>query len=48
MALRFLHVDFLTQSGEEPRDFPPYIQRLRLFPDTAEHEAQIDVFLPLR
>jgi len=47
-ALRFLYADWLAQSGEEPRDFPPYVERLRLFPDTPEHEAQIDVFLPLR
>ena len=35
-------------SGEEPRDFPLYFQRVSFFPDVPEHEAITDVFLPLR
>lgn len=47
-ALRHLYAEWLPQSGEEPRDFPPYVQRVRFFPDVPEHEAVTDVFLPLR
>lgn len=43
-----LYRDWLPQSGENLRDFPLFFQRLRFFPDVAEHEAEIDIFLPLR
>ncbi|MCW3835337.1 GyrI-like domain-containing protein [Sphingomonas canadensis] len=47
-AALFLYRDWLPASGEEPRDFPLYCQRVRFFPDVPEHEAVTDLFLPLR
>jgi AraC family transcriptional regulator len=47
-ALKFLYTGWLPQSGEELRDFPPYVQRLKFFPEVPEHEAVIDAFLPLK
>ncbi len=47
-AVHFLYSQWLPQSGEELRDFPLYLQRVRFFPEAAEHEATTDVFLPLR
>jgi AraC family transcriptional regulator len=47
-AVHFLYSQWLPQSGEELRDFPLYLQRVRVFPEAAEHEATTDVFLPLR
>ncbi len=47
-ALLHLYADWLPRSGEAPRDFPPYCQRVRFFPDVGEHEAVTDLFLPLK
>jgi AraC family transcriptional regulator len=47
-TLRYLYSSWLPASGEEPRDFPLYVQRIRFFPDVREHEAISDVFLPLK
>lgn len=47
-AVGFLYRVWLPQSGEEPRDFPLYCQRVSFFPDVPEHEAITDIFLPLR
>jgi AraC family transcriptional regulator len=44
----FLYATWLPASGEEPRDFPLFLQRVRFFPDVPEHEAVTDVFLPLK
>ncbi|WP_409564933.1 GyrI-like domain-containing protein [Microvirga sp.] len=46
-AIMYLYGSWLPQSGEEPRDFPLYCQRIRFFPDVPEHEAATDLFLPL-
>ena len=46
-AIQFLYGQWLVQSGESLRDFPLYCQRLRFFPDVAEHEAELDLYLPL-
>lgn len=43
-----LYSEWLPRSGEEPRDFPVYLQRVDFFPDVAENEAVTDIFLPLR
>ncbi|KQM60037.1 MULTISPECIES: AraC family transcriptional regulator [unclassified Sphingomonas] len=43
-----LYRDWLPESGEELRDFPLFCQRVRFFPDVAEHDAVTDLFLPLR
>lgn len=47
-AALFLYREWLPASGEEPRDFPLYAERVRFFPDVPEHEAITDLFLPLR
>jgi AraC family transcriptional regulator len=47
-AVFYLYADWLPRSGEEPRDFPLYCQRVSFFPDVAEHEAVTDIFLPLK
>jgi AraC family transcriptional regulator len=47
-AFRYLYSEWLPKSGEEPRDFPLFLQRLRFFPDVPEHQAVTDVFLPLK
>ncbi len=46
-AARFLYLEWLPQSGEAPRDFPLFVQRVRFFPDVPEGEAILDVFLPI-
>jgi AraC family transcriptional regulator len=47
-AIAFLCRDWLPRSGEEPRDFPLYCQRVSFFPDVPEREAVTDIYLPLR
>lgn len=47
-AIHFLYAQWLPQSGEEPRDFPLFLERLTFFPDVPEHEAAVDVYLPLK
>jgi AraC family transcriptional regulator len=47
-TFKYLYATWLPASGEEPRDFPLFLQRVTFFPDVAEHEAVTDVFLPLR
>lgn len=46
-AADYLYRDWLPASGEEARDFPLYCQRLAFFPDVPEHEAVVELFLPL-
>jgi AraC family transcriptional regulator len=48
VAIHYLYRSWLPSSGEEPRDFPPYLQRVRFFPEVPEHETIVDVFLPIR
>lgn len=47
-AALFLYRDWLPQSGEEPRDFPIYCERVKFFPLVPVEEAVTDLFLPLR
>jgi AraC family transcriptional regulator len=47
-AALYLYRDWLPASGEVPRDFPLYCQRLSFFPDVPEHEAVAELFLPLQ
>lgn len=47
-SIAYLYATWLPSSGEEPRDFPPFAQRVRFFPDVPEHEAVIDLFLPIQ
>lgn len=44
----FLYADWLPRSGEELRDFPPFAQRVKFFPEVPENETVTDLFLPLR
>ena len=47
-AALYLYREWLPASGEEARDFPIYCQRLSFVPEVAEHEATVDLFLPLK
>jgi AraC family transcriptional regulator len=47
-AVRYLYAEWLPTSGEEPRDFPLFVQRVSFFPDVPENEAVIDIHLPLK
>ena len=47
-SIAYLYSEWLPQSGEEPRDFPLFVQRVTFFPDVPEHEAVVDIFLPLK
>jgi AraC family transcriptional regulator len=47
-SITCLYSNWLPLSGEELRDFPLFLQRVKFFPDVPEHEAIIDVFLPLK
>ncbi len=47
-AIRWLYGVWLPRSGLELRDAPPYLQRLRFFPEVPAHEALVDIHLPLR
>ncbi|HEX2583966.1 MAG TPA: AraC family transcriptional regulator [Steroidobacteraceae bacterium] len=47
-SISYLYSTWLPASGEELRDFPLYVQRVKFFPDVAEHEAIVDIFLPLK
>jgi AraC family transcriptional regulator len=46
-AVMYLYAQWLPDSGEEPRDFPPFLQRVTFYPEVPEHAAITDVFLPL-
>ncbi len=47
-AVRYLYAQWLPTSGEEPRDYPLFVQRVTFFPDVPEHESVIDIHLPLK
>ena len=47
-SLSFLYKEWLPQSGEEPRDFPLFLQRIHFYPDVPENEMILDVYLPLK
>jgi AraC family transcriptional regulator len=47
-AFRYLYATWLPSSGEELRDFPLFLQRVKFFPDVADGEAITDIYLPLR
>lgn len=46
-AVHYLYSTWLPQSGEEPRDYPLFIERVRFFPDVPAHEAVADIYLPI-
>jgi AraC family transcriptional regulator len=47
-AIRWLYGVWLPQSGYELRDAPPWLQRLRFFPEVPAHEALVEIHLPLQ
>lgn len=47
-AVLYLYRDWLSESGEEARDFPIYCQRIAFFPEVPENEAVADLFLPIK
>jgi AraC family transcriptional regulator len=47
-SIHYLYKQWLPESGEELRDFPLFFHRVNLFPDIPEHEAIIDIYLPLQ
>jgi len=46
-AIAYLYSEWLPASGEEPRDFPPFLERIAFYPEVPEHEALTDIYLPL-
>lgn len=44
----WLYGQWLPASGEEPRDYPMFAQRISFFPDVPEHEAITDLYLPIQ
>jgi len=45
--IHFLYRDWLPSSGETPRDYPLFAERVALPPQVSEHEAIVDIYLPL-
>jgi len=43
-----LYAEWLPTSGEETRDFPLFMQRVKFFPEVPDGEAVTDIYLPLR
>lgn len=46
-AIHYLYSTWLPKSGEEPRNFPLFVRRVRFFPDVPEHEALTELYLPI-
>jgi AraC family transcriptional regulator len=46
-TIRYLYLDWLPTSGETPRDFPLFAQRVALAGMVPEHEAITDICLPV-
>lgn len=46
-AVLHLYKNWLPASGYELRDFPLLFERVKFFPDVAEHEAETWIYLPL-
>jgi AraC family transcriptional regulator len=47
-SITYLYSNWLPLSGEELRDFPLFLQRVKFFPDVPAREAIIELFLPLK
>jgi AraC family transcriptional regulator len=47
-ALFHLRAEWLPRSGEAPRDFPLFLQRIAFFPNVPANEAVTDIFFPLQ
>ena len=46
-TFRYLYLNWLPSSGETPRDYPPFAQRVAFPPQVQEHESIVDLYLPL-
>jgi AraC family transcriptional regulator len=46
-VFRCLYGEWLPASGRELRDFPPFMQRVKFYPDVPDQDALTDVFVPL-
>jgi AraC family transcriptional regulator len=47
-SIRHLYANWLPGSGEELRDFPVFMQRVKFYPDVPDSESVTDIYLPLR
>ncbi|UTM55999.1 AraC family transcriptional regulator [Photobacterium sp. CCB-ST2H9] len=47
-VVQALYGRWFPESGESLADFPLIFERVRFFPDVAEHEAVTDIYLPLK
>ncbi|MGK3965569.1 GyrI-like domain-containing protein [Sorangium sp. So ce118] len=47
-AVKYLYATWLPASGEELRDFPLVLQRVRFFPEVPDHQAVTDILLPVQ
>lgn len=45
--IQFLYRNWLPSSGETPRDYPLFAQRVAFPPQVPAHEAIVDIYLPL-
>jgi AraC family transcriptional regulator len=46
-SIRHLYAHWLPASGQDTRDFPLFMQRVKFFPDVPDSEAVTDIYLPL-
>ena len=46
-SVMHLYANWLPASGEELRDFPLFMQRVKFFPEVPDGEAETDIYLPL-
>ncbi|MET0391097.1 MAG: AraC family transcriptional regulator [Polyangiales bacterium] len=46
-TFHYLYLNWLPSSGETPRDYPPFAQRVAFPPAVPEHESIVDLYLPL-
>ena len=46
-SFEFLYGVWLPQNGEEPREYPPFLHRVNLFPDVKESEMVTDIYIPI-
>jgi AraC family transcriptional regulator len=46
-SIMHLYASWLPASGEEVRDFPLFMQRVKFYPDVPDSEAVTDIYLPL-
>ncbi len=47
-SIMHLYAQWLPTSGEEPREFPLFMQRVTFFPDVPDSEAVTDIYLPVK